>query len=377
MGTCKKCGKKTPFLNALCEDCEKEKKESELAEKRKRDEEALLQGEENKRHLAEDAKAIITSIVQYTTSEQPLKYLFINSDITGEKHASLPGMAAGVILGGNIGEMVFGGSVLNPKMSYKGKLGILVVTETQIIINYFHAAFYSFSGEISYDHLKLFSSQIASHKFIKKLVFDIHDSQIIDPEAPEVYYTIQNQADSFNFRQSKLFLNNILLHLPSDSETTRLIKDMGSVPTIDECISGLLSGKNPIKAIQFKKLENNEEYFYELSERIIKHKKRDLMVKNFTCLLTPVREKLIKKFSNKVNSSSTVLNFVVLMISVVIFLVSSIGMFYLKDNPLAFLSGFIAVVFFFVTIGIFVSSRRSLAKVRWCRTIISSDLYKS
>ncbi|MEI6141894.1 MAG: hypothetical protein WCP85_21665 [Mariniphaga sp.] len=233
MSTCKKCGKKTPILSFLCEDCKKEQESLAFNKKRKLEEEIISQKEEEKKKLIEKTKTIITDIVNATTQDEPQLYLLLNHDIKFSENVIVSGESIGRSLGGGwgitglIGEIIgHGNDVVDVNIT--GNIGILVVTKENIIIKSIKTELEN-PNWISYEELKYLHSQITtSHFSIKEKMFKINKSQIFKDRI------ITDNSD-FSFWKSDVYNNNSLLYeIPNQSNFVILCEELGSIITKEE-----------------------------------------------------------------------------------------------------------------------------------------------
>jgi len=122
---------------------------------------------ENEKRCQElaDTKATLDRIVCALVGDEepPLDFVFLHSAVEQKSSGllkKLPGMIAGVALGGAMGEMVFGGSLLSNTATYAGDLNVLVVTQTRIFLGCCsETPFFSLNAEINQEHLQLFEAQ--------------------------------------------------------------------------------------------------------------------------------------------------------------------------------------------------------------------------
>lgn len=180
---------------------------------------------ERKQQVLTDTKATIDSVVRAIAGdEQPVCVVFLNENIQQKSRGflqKLPGMVAGVAIGGAMGEMIFGGSLLSNKTTYIGQLSILVVTATRLLIGYCaDTPFFEQSGEINLNHLQLLQAKCKTNT-IGRVVLPISSSQV---SATDARLTIDSGDDFMSFNRSKLYVDG-LYQTPSLPEVSEQVRE--------------------------------------------------------------------------------------------------------------------------------------------------------
>lgn len=358
MPHCKQCGAKYGLWSGrsddLCKNCGT-----------KADEDARQQAErkeaERKLRVLEDSKRDIDIILKAMTTEPPLAYSFISWNIQEKKSGGLLGVVVGGALGGIAGAMI--GNCLAPgSCTYSGEIGILVVTNSQVLIGHFSGPLQSGDGRLVPDHLGLFRAQLDARTISRK-TFNIRQTQVSRSFESDSVINLACGDDNLSFRKSDLYVNNTLYDLPSVSEIHNQIAQQGTLVTPVEFTFKLLQGENPISEDQFQEIENDGRYIEAIFNAILKHPERDALVQKFPCLDSTVRDEVETRVRNRGAAYHGAM--VKLGVWLALTIAASIGIWVTRD----FLC-FLSVVGTFVTaigsIVAFVNVRRS----RWCQNVL-------
>ncbi len=322
----------------------------------------------NQKQSLEDVRRDIDLIVKAMTSESPLSFTFIHWKIEEKKASKLPGLIAGAAIGGLVGEMIFGGTLISSSScSYSGELGILILTQTKIIIGHFEAPFPSADGKIIPEHLALFRKRLDSNAVDRK-EFPIFRAQLSRSTASGSIVNLVCGAEEISFKKSYLHVNNAVYGLPSTADIYSQIMQMGTLITPSECIAKLQRGENALSKDQFAEIENDDAYMTKLFWAIVKHRDRDVLVRNFRCQDLSVRnelEALIKSSFGKVLRKS--IKYGVLTVA------GSVGAIVgIHDEGYGFVF-FVCLVFTLITITLGIRSVRDAKWVLRCRSFFSSE----
>ena len=365
MPKCKTCGSKYSIWSArgdgLCKACggtadEAKKQEAERKET------------ERKAQVLETAKKNIDLIVKAATDKQPLAFTFINRGITTKKSSGLLGVAVGGALGGMAGAMVGNALTGGGSTDHSGELGILVVTEDQVIIVHFPSPFLSEVGKISSDHLELFRTRLDSHKAGRK-TFDIRRSQLARPS--NAFVTLGTGPDAFSFQKSDLYVNDTLHDLPGISAIHGVIAELGALVTPADFIAKLERRENPMPDGQFVGLEDGGKYMAEVFGLLLQHRNRDTLVQNLTCLDSSVKTSLEARLSDeasRVGSSTTKLR-----VAIAIAVVGGIGVVLTLGDALCFF----AVLCLIAGVIMSIAGANRLRRDIWCRNALKNEFMGS
>lgn len=274
MAVCLKCRSKynswtESYGDGLCLSCHQATLDEE---KRKK--------EEENRQLSQSTRAKIDAIVDAMTEEEPLSVTFINWKLEkkmGSLLKKLPGLAAGVALGGAGGEMLFGGTLLSKSdYTYEGELGILIVTENKIIIGHTTAHFQDEAGSIGPGHIQLLSSQCDSAE-ISRWEFDIKHTQIGIQKTglgkPELLESgkrlvLENYKDSLTCNWSHLLMDPSPYELASFDSIYSRVEKIGALCTPYKFVCSLEENKNPLAEHHVNYIIENKTYIREVTRLI-------------------------------------------------------------------------------------------------------------
>lgn len=351
MPSCKQCETKYSLWSArgdgLCKQCGTKADEIKKQEAEKKE-------AERKQKVYEDSTNNIALIVKSMTSDEPLCYTFINRGITEKKGGGLLGVVVGGALGGIGGAMI--GNALNPSScNYSGQLGIMLVTQSQVLTAFFAAPFNSADGNISSEHLELFRSQLDAKTVVRK-AFNIRQTQLAQGK-------LICGSEEFFFQKSALYVNGTVYALPDTTDIRNAIAQNGSLVTPAQFIDKLQRMENPVPEEQFVEIQKDDKYIAELFRAIVTHSDRDALVQNFAYLIPSAKEVLEASIRSKGASSGTAKVKLVLFATLAI--AGVIGGFVAEDF-IAFLSVVLAIIMTILSITSAVNLKRAI----WCRDIL-------
>ena len=292
MSTCKKCGKKTLMLNTLCEECKKDLKDLELQEKKKKEEVVLKLKEIENEKLRENVQALINTIVKSATEKEVLMYSFFQCDLVKNNENSNIGTYVGGVLGGITGAMI--GSAFNSNSTnYSGGIGILIITEQDIIMKTFPTKIY-FPGCIHHKQIREFLSEISTGKNLKENICSINKSQVQNNE-------IRTGKFVYEIIPAKIYIDqDKILELPTIDKLKSLCKDLGSLVTAEEFIEGIINKTNPIDDAQYERIKNISDYYYSIVDQIFKHEHKDLIIDNLIYLPYNIQKPLVDEIKEHI-----------------------------------------------------------------------------
>jgi hypothetical protein len=361
MPNCKQCGTKYSSWSAradsLCKDCGT--KADEIARQ-----EAERKEAERKQQVLEDSIVNIGLIVKAMTAEPPLSYTFVNWGIKEEKSGGWTGVLVGGALFGIAGAMV--GNCLAPgSCTYSGEIGILVITQSQILIGHFTAPLPSGDGRIVPDHLELFRSQLDSDTIVRK-EFNICQTQVSRPPQSDTVVNLVCGSEGISFGKSDLYINDAIYELPGAVDIQNRIAQLGTLVTPAEFVANLYRGEDPVSENQVSEIVKDDNYVAAVFSAIIRHKDRDIMVQNLPCLAPSVRDVLESRIRNKGASYGSVrMKFIVWTVLAI----AGVIAIAVTEDFLCFLFVVGTVIATIVSITSAVDLRRSM----WCRDIFRSE----
>jgi hypothetical protein len=363
---CAKCGAEYSIWlkrsDGLCRLCGL--RADEIVASQKAQQNAVEQSPEIPECCREDIEAILKAM----TKETPLTYTFVNwgiqeihKDAVKGTLRKLPGLIAGVAIGGPIGEMIFGGTLLSKTGTYEysGALGILVVTHSDILIAHCASQFIGSGGGIVPEHLKLLRAQLESNPFSCK-AYPIQHTRI---SCTNTSINLVYETESLSFAKSELYAENAVVKLPSVTDVQKRVIGLGMLATPELFTARLLRGESPITAIQFDEAKKKtENYLAAIFQDIIKHGYRDKLIQQFSCLVPPLRAELETRIREKGESVGAVKTSLYIWVAIAFF--STIAMFNTRD-VMAALSGLAALITVIGSLRAVVD----LYRCKWCQEI--------
>lgn len=367
MPHCKQCGKKFSFLaeyrDGLCEDCHQiASHESEIKEN------------ERTQQLLEDSKKNIDLIIKAMTDETPLNFVFVNWGIEKKSDGFLkkiPGLALGLAVGGPLGEMVFGGTLLSKgECAYAGELGILVVTAKQILIGHSTTPFQGPDGRIVPDHLQLLARHFSDGTISRK-AFNISQTMMHEGNA---VMDLKCGNETLSVHKSELSVIDTIYEMASLAEISSQIGQLDFRVSGPEFCAKLKQGENPLSKKQVEEAMNDNAYITAMLDWIISHKKRDreILVQNFSYLTPEVKAAFEARIKSKGDSRTGVCKKLIIACLLEILGISIV--FFAFDNApefIGWLSGGVAVI---AGLGIWVFAME-LIEANWCRRYYEDNIY--
>ncbi|MBP7638918.1 MAG: hypothetical protein KBA18_13655 [Kiritimatiellae bacterium] len=357
MAKCKMCQTKLSiwgsdtYGDGLCKTC----LDKTLAEVARKKQQALA-----------DAKAMIDSIVKSLIGdEQPLCVAFFHSGVQQKSSGflkKLPGMIAGVAIGGQIGEMVFGGSMLSDKATYAGELDLLVVTARRLVLG--HCAdtpFMSASAEISPEHLQLLEAQCKA-KTIGRLEWSVSSSQVSETDP---HLTIVNGGRKFHLIKSELYVNGAIHQTPSVQDVCKQISQLGTRATPIDFATKLLAGEDPLSDGQVAEAVADKAYMKAISDAIITHGQRDALVHKMTALAPSLKAAVERQLRARAEAYNRTL--ITLLVWAVLAMGSVAGIVSTEE-----FARFLCVVGTIVTTVGSIVYLVKLSRSAWCRTVMKA-----
>jgi hypothetical protein len=318
MPNCKQCGTKYSLWSSLarndglCKDCGGKADEDAKQQ-------AQIKETERKNQVLEDARSNIDLILEAMTPEAPLCCTFVSWDIAIEGKGGLgdklPGLLLGAAVGGAVGEMVFGGTLLSKSsVYYPGQLGVLVLTPSEILIGHCKVPFESQNGRISPQHLQFLREQLTSNTIVRK-AFDVSRSYVMFPDSTDTSSSCLKLVcgtETMLLRMSELYVNDEIYELPSAVTLHNQIRQLGSLPTPTEFTAKLLLSQNPLSETQQRHAREDVQYLSTILNAIVAHHKRDVLVQNFACLAPSIRSALEAHIRTRASTYRTQLNCLIL-----------------------------------------------------------------
>jgi hypothetical protein len=371
MATCLKCKTKynvwkESYGDGLCNSCHQEAIEEA---KRKK-------GQEN-RKLFQTTKTSIEGIISILTQDKPLDVTIVNWEVEkkmGSFFKKLPGLAAGIVLGGAGGEMLFGGTLLSKKeATYGGELGILIVTENKIIIGHATAPFQDEKADIGPEHIQLLLSLCNSNSISLK-EFDIKHTQISVKNRVLERSDLLDSGSRLKLEDNKnlVVCNRSKLRMDPapfefagfDSIYARLEK-MGTLCTPAMFADSLTKNENPLADHHVQDIIENKGYLKEVIRFMYALRNTSPMA-NLASLAPPVKTALLARLQARADSSRIIR--LMLFGSILLSFGFLSGIILSKDKDwhtffiIASIAGCIAVIIFWL---------RKL-HVEWCKKFIES-----
>lgn len=204
MKNCKRCGTEVGIFSTYCNNCKKEIQEIE--KQKQKDLEKLEQDKDEAiRTSTKDlVKQISNEVLAQITDEPVFSFSYIHHELLQFKKTDWGTLFKGIIIGGDAGEMLFGGSI-NSLVQYEGYLGILIVTNNKVIIKCIKSPFFSSDGNIDLDHIKLFHSHALNRQFQIEYEFNLVDSELSQTKLPVGYeHRIFDKSLEFFFNPSHI-----------------------------------------------------------------------------------------------------------------------------------------------------------------------------
>ena len=228
-----------------------------------------------KQKLIEETKSLIDVIVKSITPEEPIMYFFITNDIVSKEKSNNAGTIVGGLLGGVHGAII--GSVFNQTLrNFTGKIGVVVITKDIIYLKLGFNTDIISPSIIFHEQLKVFLSEISSNKTKE---FLICKSQVILINDKNLYnhpnYIIGQSriiSDNINIPivDAKVYINEKdYIILPTHNNFVKLCNDLGSLITPELFVEKILLNENPINEMLFNNIENDSEYFQQLSSKFL------------------------------------------------------------------------------------------------------------
>jgi hypothetical protein len=360
MANCKQCGTKCSIWSSrpdgLCKDCGAKADESAKQEAERKE-------AERKQQVLEESKRNIELILRGITTEPPLSFTFINWGIEEKKKGGgLLGVVVGGALGGMVGAMI-GGALTPSSCSYTGNFGVLVLTQTQIIIGHFASPFQSGDGKIISDHLGLIRAQLDAGTLTRQ-AFNISKTQLSQSPVSSTVTDLVCGADRLSFQKSELYVNDALYEVPSTAEIQNRVAQMGTLATPSQFVAKLLAGEKPVPEGQFVGLETKDKYASDVFMAIVKHPNRDKLVQNFPCLAPSVRAALEEHIRSRGATSG---NALVKLLVWIVLAIAGIAGIVVAEDFLCFLS----VVWTIIAAIVSITAAVNLSRATWCRDTIS------
>lgn len=355
MPSCKQCTTKYSLWSArgdgLCKTCGTKADESKKAEADKKE-------TDRKQKVYDDAVRNIDLIVKSMASDEPLCYTFINRGVTEKKSGGLLGVVVGGALGGMGGAII--GNALHPSScNYSGQLGIILVTQNQVLAGFVAAPFNSADGSISAEHLELFRAQLDA-KAVAREAFNIRQTQIAQGK-------LISGSTEFFFQTSKLYVNGVVYALPDTADISNAISQNGALASPAQFIDKLQRMENPVPDEQFVEIQKDDKYLDELLRAIVTHSDRDTLVQNFAYLNPAAKEVLEARIRREGASSGGAKLKLVFFVTLSIAGVIAVSV---TEDFIAFLNVMFAIIMTILSITSAVNLKRAL----WCRNILDARI---
>ncbi|MFC0875765.1 hypothetical protein ACE01N_04180 [Saccharicrinis sp. FJH2] len=303
--------------------------------------------------------------------EEPICKAFINWNLTERKDDTLSkamGMIAGVAIGGAIGEMIFGGSILSKRKSYyEGQLGIIILITNQIIICHTLAPFTDTKALITNGHILHLLEKIKNKTITVKLY---KTSDIEFHKINNSFSIYKKSIIDLSFNESILEVKNETCNISSLEDFINEVKRTGTRVPLDEIIKLLKNNTNPFVNCDIKEFIDDKDYMYYIYEKIILNSNRETLFKNLDILDPLVRSKIIKLVeinSRTVIKKSIILSFFVL---ITIFALNSLSAFNNIDELFKVLAWIGLIIGFIVSISFSIR----LWKAHICKKLINQNL---
>lgn len=359
MPKCKQCATTYSIWTAtgdgLCKACH-EKVSTEAA---------LGENERKNRTLA-DTQATIDAIARAMAGdEQPISVVFLHANVQQKSSGflkKLPGMVAGVAIGGTAGEMIFGGSLFSNTATFAGELDVLVVTSTRLLIGYcVDTPFFSQNAEINTEHLQLLLER-CKEQTIGRVECRIATSHV---SSTATNFTIVFGDRKISLQKSELYVNNTIHQTPSLPDICTQLKQFGTRPTPTDFTTKLLAGESPLPDSQVSEAVEDHAYIEMVCHNIITHRKRDTVVQKFPILTSSLKNALEKGLQTKADAfQMTQFKLIVYALLAVIAVVGIV----VTEGFINFLCVVGAIIIAIASIVQLVSLYRSA----WCRDIMKT-----
>lgn len=272
--------------------------------------EAAEETQRQQEEAIQDARAAIDSIATTVSGRaDSLFVVFLHENVDDKSLGiigKLPGMAAGVALGGPVGEMIFGGTLLSDNCKYKGDLKVLILTEKRISIGIFNdTPFPSLDGSIYAEHLQLLHARADSGAF----VMERYDFPSSDVTGPGTMAKIRGR-DVEQFQKAELYINHVLYPTPDLREIAKHInRSAGSLALPYQFLNKLDAGENEtVKLLSRKHILSdgqadaavgNSAYVAELVELLSEYSTRDSLLQRIPALQPPLRAAIEAQLRSK------------------------------------------------------------------------------
>lgn len=283
MSQCRKCGVKVSFFggrnDGLCESCGKLADEQAKLDAKKAEEEQAAKANVQ----AEQDRA---AILQRMTLEQPVAHLFFYRDLEAKKESLLtkvPGMAAGVLIGGVAGQIVFGGTMLKERaVTHVAKVGVLVLTRTQALIVWVESPMFNDRGWISEEHLSMIRQKLESNGMHRE-VFQLATTRI-QPSSDNSHLVLTSGSQNFYLRSASVRIHGKHWDQPSQTRIMDLARQQGGMLSESDIFYMIQNNQGTVTQDDLLRLKSDPKLLYGLFMMILQAKNRELLGANISRL---------------------------------------------------------------------------------------------